>query len=261
MRLIVAWAGAAFLAQSSPFAQSFSPAAPASSGQIAPAQMREPDRQWSITVDLLGLFSAEGAGALEDAMRSAHFADSSPGFFFGPTPTPFSSTSCQGFLLRSCGAGLPAFEVARQLKNSWSIGGLFSRSVIATTIGYHEAGVQNLQLDHRVDSVGAVLSIGNHAREVGVGPALHIVQISQTAPGSKPAWTDHPKLGFVARARATVPAQSRIFLDLRAEYHFTGHATIGPYTPAGFGGSPATFPSTPVAFNYWFGAAGAGVRF
>jgi len=260
VRLIIVLVGAGFLAQSSAFAQSLSSAASASSAQTAPAQTPEPDRRWSVSVDLLGFFSTGGAGELEDAMRSAHFGDTIPGFF-GPTPTPFSGTSCQGFLPRSCGAGLPAFEVDRQLKNPWSIAGVFSRTVIATTAGYHDAGVQYLDLDHRVDSVGALLSIGNHAGELGIGPALHIVQISQTAPGGNQAWTDHAKLGFIARARATVPARSRIFLDLRAEYHFTGHATIGPYTPAGFGGSPATFPSTPVAFNYWFGAAGAGVRF
>ena len=196
-------------------------------------------------------------------MRSAHFGDTIPGFLiFGPSPRPFSVTSCQGFLLRSCGAGLPAFEVARQLKNPWSIAGAFSRTVIATTHGYHDAGGQFLDLGHRVDSVGALLSIGNRAGQIGIGPALHIVHTGEDVdlPQTE-VWINHTKLGFMARARATVPARSRIFLDLRAEYHFTGQVTIGPYMPAGYGGSPATFPSTPVTFNYWFGAAGAGVRF
>jgi len=260
-RLIIVLVGAGFLAQSRAFAQSLPLAAAASRSQTAPAQTPEPGR-WSISVDLLGFFSAGGAAELEDAMRSAHFGDTIPRFIFGPTPTPFSGTSCQGFLLRSCGAGLPALEVARELKNPWSIAGAFSRTVIATTSGYHDAGAQFLDVDHRVDSVGALLSIGNRAGQIGIGPALHVVHISESVPVTETeAWTNHTKLGFLARARATVPARSRIFLDLRAEYHFTGQVTIGPYMPAGSGGSPATFPSTPVAFNYWFGAAGAGVRF
>jgi hypothetical protein len=106
--------------------------------------------------------------------------------------------------------------------------------------------------------------MGRPAAQIGIGPALHVNRIREGVEpsGLEKAWTNHTTLGFVARGRVAVPARSRLFVDLRAEYHFTGHVDVGPYTPAAlFGGNPLTLPSTPVSFNYGFIAVGPGIRF
>jgi hypothetical protein len=262
-RLVVVVVAAWLMAPPTTFAQSsLSAAAPDDQG-ASPVPAR-PDRRWSIAVDPLGGVIAGGAGDLEEAMRSAHFGDRSR--VFGTVGHPYSTRGCQVVLvLRSCGESrLPAFEVDRRMKGPWSLAMLFSRTPVAATTGYQGGANQYLTLEDQVDSLGALLSTGGRRGQVGLGPALHVARVRTSGLpfGVESAWTTRRKLGFMARARATVPGRSRVFLDVRAEYHYTGRVPVGPYASIPIvEGTPVTFPPTSARFNYWFIGLGPGLRF
>lgn len=262
--LVVVAIAAWLVAQASAFAQAPPSAAPVAADQKAAAPSSRADRRWSIAIDPLGGVLAGPAGDLEEAMRSANFGDASHGF--GTVSHPYSTRGCQVVLvLRSCGESrIPAFEIDRRFNGPWSIAMLFSRMPMGATTGYHGGADQYLTVEDQIDSFGALLSTGGRAAQLGLGPALHVARVRTSGLpfGVESDWTTRTKLGFMARARATVPARSRVFLDLRVEYHFTGRMPVGPYASIPiFAGSPVTFPPTAAAFNYWFIGIGPGLRF
>ncbi len=168
--LIVVLVVTGLVAPSIAVAQSSPSAAGVPIGQSVAAPAPAPDRRWSVIVDLLGAASAGPARDLEDSMRSAHFDDTLAGFS-GPISSPTSGRDCQVVLFLGCGGDLPAFEVDRRLKRGpWSIAVLFTRTPVGEVRGYH-APFQFLNLEHRVDSLGALLSLGNRGGQIGIGPA------------------------------------------------------------------------------------------
>jgi hypothetical protein len=209
------------------------------------------DRRWAVDVDLLSM-SVGGATSFENGMRASHFNDTIADYASGIS-TPTSNNLCDGLILRrGCGGELPNVEIARNLNNGWSVSVLLTRTS-GLTSGERSAALQILSLDHRVDSVGALVSIGRRA-QLGLGPALQIVRVRESAgpSGVEKPWTDHVKLGFVVRGTVAVPERSRIFFTLRAAYQFTGHIDVGPYTPQSINDKTITFPSTSTGFSYWY---------
>lgn len=240
------------VAQSSAKAQEGSSGAAASGGQDSVSAAR-PVRRWSITVDTGGT-SGGPARDIEDAMRAAHLDDASPGLG-SPVGHPFSNT---GF----AAIGFPALiEVRYRIREFWSLGVLFSDTPIGATLGYREPS-HYLSVDHSVTSVAAMLSAGQRFFQMGLGPALHV---ARARPGGNsaqpPPWSNSSKLGFIAQARAAVPAGSRVFLDLTLQYRFVGRVVVGPYASSGGVGFPVTFPPTGVQYNHWFVGVGTGLRF
>jgi hypothetical protein len=203
-----------------------------------------------MTFDTGGMFSGPGRG-IEDAMGIAHLDD---------------TCNCLGSLIRfpnTFKMGLPVLVEARyRIREPWSVGVLFGRSLIGQTSGYHDP-FQFVDVDYAVTSVAAVLSAGPRSFQIGLGPALHIARSRRGASegGQPPAWSDQSKVGFIAQARVTVPAGSRVFLDLTLQYHFVGRVVVGPYSDSGGVGFPVTFPPTSVQYNHWFVGAGPGLRF
>jgi hypothetical protein len=199
--------------------------------------------------DTGGMFGGPGLG-IEDAMRLAHLDD---------------TCNCLGSLDRfphtSFKMGLPVLVEARyRIREPWSVGVLFGRSLIGQTSGHHDP-FQFVDVDYAVTSVAAMFSAGPRFIQIGLGPAVHIARSRRGASGGgQPLpWSARSKVGFIAQARATVPADSRFFLDLRLQYHFVGRVIVGPYSDSG--GAGVTFPPSSVQYNHWFVGAGPGLRF
>jgi len=240
------------VAQSSAKAQEGSSGAAASGGQDTVSAARQ-ERRWSIAVDIGGTSSGP-ARDIEDAMRAAHLDDASPGFG-GAVGHPFSNTGfgAIGFAV--------SVEARYRISQPWSVGVLFNDTPIGMTAGYRIPS-QYVYVDHSVTSVAAMLYAGPRFFQMGLGPALHVARARPGgSSGPPPSWSNTSKLGFIAQARAAVPAGSPVFLDLTLQYRFVGRVVVGPYAASGGVGVPATFPPTGVRYNHWFVGVGTGLRF
>lgn len=156
-------------------------------------------------------------------------------------------------------------EAQYRISQPWSVGVLFGRLLNGSMHGYGVPLGKDLEVDYRVTSAAVLLSAGPSDFQIGLGPALHHVQSrpDTTSGSAPPPWADQWKVGFIAEARAMVPARSLGFLDLTVKYSFVGDEVVGPYSSGSdiLGGPPATIPPTRVKFNHWFVGAGFGVRF
>jgi hypothetical protein len=217
-------------------------------------------RRLTFSVDT-GQPSSGPAHDLEAAMHTAGFTDASPGFFGPPIDHPFSRN---GFWE----IGRPmALESSYALSPSLSVGVAGSQTPIGETFGYRSAGMQYLNLQYRVTTVGVVVLRTYSFFRFGGGPALHWTQMrNDPAPEPDPAarnpsWSSHSRVGFIGIAGVRLPSETRVYLDLSVQYRHLGRTAVGPFTPTSYGISATPLPASEAQFSHWFLAFGPGVRF
>lgn len=204
---------------------------------------------WSVSVLGAGAVGG-GARGLEKAMRATGFDKNSGCFLFcgsgDNTGHPHSSVG-SGWLI----------DVHRGFRSRKKMGFLVSKTG-GETFGYD--GSQFLFIRHTVMTYATVFSLQAFpALRIGLGPALHRVG-SQKSSGLDTKIRHQSRLGLVADLAVVFPADTRFFLDVRAQYRLVGSADVGPFEEEGFD-QVSSFPASRVGFNHGFFGAGFGVRF
>lgn len=242
--LLVAVCGARSGAQAQPAASG--PAAPGvpAAAPGSPAPMR----RLSVIFTTGGTSGGPG-GDIEQAMHAAGL--------------DYAGLFGNGYPHSESGDGLPAMvEAQYRIKQPWSVGVLYGRSMIGSTTGNGPNIGPIIRVNYAVTSVAAMLSAGPPFLQIGIGPALHRAKFSQGYPGEPQLqWSEHWKTGFIAQARAMMPTRSRAFLDLTVKYSYVGSVVVGPYSGTDWQGQVLTFPPTSVKYNHWLIGLGPGLRF
>ena len=220
-------------------------------GALAQDAGAEASRPWEVIVSL-GAPLAAPSDEIEAAMAGAGFGDES----FG-TDHPFSSSSEVAW----------AASVRRRIRPRVDVELLATRATMGTTLGYHGTGFatgHHLFLSHSVTTIAPLARYRLGAAHVGAGPAAGRVRIERTdSQGESLAEdTEAWKLGAVLDAGLSVPQDSRLFFEGRAQYRWLPATEVGPFT--GGNGLPDDIPSTLPAFevdmSHAYLSVGMGVR-
>jgi opacity protein-like surface antigen len=114
-----------------------------------------------------------------------------------------------------------------------------------------------LIVDHGVTTVASIVSFEEGPLQLGLGPALYRVRVSDD-PGGNRAVASTTRLGLLADAGVQLPWNSRFFVDLRAQYRLVGSTSFGPVETGLF--DETSFPGMTVSFNHAYIAIGFGFR-
>jgi len=221
-------------------------------GLAGHVQAQEADKTHTFQASVLfGKSSVRAGQELESAMTAAGFADNTYGWSSGNVP--FTSEGSPN-----------TFMAHYRVRSRFSAGVIVASTGESETIGWHDLA-QSLHVDHGARSIAVTASAKFKVLRLEFGPAWNQTRIlhsgSAAIPGNSSSWNKENKLGFIAGATLTLPVVSIICLDAGLQYRYIGSSVAGPYTPAAWAGTQATFPATNINFSHWFFGFGPSIRF
>ena len=215
--------------------------------QDSKGETRRSLRRWSFSYSIGGVGGGP-AGDLENGMIAGGFADSSGGLFSHKViEHPFSTAGASKTL-----------QVHYLFKGHLSVGAVWSQSEFGETLGYHSPGCY-LFIDGSAETYAAVIAINSDGFRLGLGPSWNRIKAFRSDAGNPAGEKVANRLGLLFDVSLCIPARSRVFVELAAQYKFVGNMSVGPYV-ASYLGASATFPSTKANFNHFVIGLGLGFR-
>lgn len=210
----------------------------------AVASKSTPARRWAVSISI-GWSWGNSHSALERSLTAGGFNDPFPCLIFCGSvaePEPSSTGGLVTSTLALSYAVRPSLDVRLQEMSA----------DLGETSGYNaaSASARFLSLHQAVRSIAAfpVVNLGGILR-IGVGPALHFVNVSRTdSPGGPPFKATR----FGAVVYGGLTTRRRVFLEVSAQYIYVPSVDVGPI---------ATMPLTHVVFTHPTLSASLGVRF
>lgn len=208
----------------------------------------------------LGGFPTGPYDEIEKAMISSGWNQSSSCIFF--------CTGSISYPRSNKGAG-QTFNLNYKLTNGNSLGLIYSVSNIGSTTGHQrDLSTYYLTIDYSVRQIATIYSIQFNNVQIGLGPAFYSIQLWDEHRGRSEPVQQHNKVGLLFDGSISIPADSHLYLELKAQYRLTGKVEIGPFQETGFyfdDGEFITtykeFPSSKVNYDHIFIGLGLGVRF
>lgn len=113
-----------------------------------------------------------------------------------------------------------------------------------------------------VTTVSARICLGGAQLRAEWGPALHLVEMRDMPGTGAGGTTRKTKFGFVMGAGASIPPDSRVFLDLGVQYRVLGTARRGGFLASfpGDSSSTLTLPKRSIPLSHAVITMGLGVR-
>jgi hypothetical protein len=200
--------------------------------------------RWAV-IFFVGGARAGPADAIELALRYAGWDEPLLNLVTGDAVEHPRSTSGEASLMLAAG-----YRISDRLFAELVI----SRVQTGETAGFRDP--VRLRIEHAVFSVAPIIATRLAVLRLGVGPAVHFINV-RSRPGSQSDWAT--KIGLLAQVGIFYPMRSAVFIEVRGQYRWVGDKEIGPF--ADIGGGLRDFPASAVDFAHAFVAAGIGLRF
>ncbi len=184
----------------------------------------------------------------------------------------FRPYSYQRFPMSATGdAGSLGISLSYRFAPRHAVALAWEHEALARTLGHHTAPNPSyldtsrdlfLETAVEVTTVSARICLGGAPLRAEAGPALHFVEMrDRPGPGTGET-TRETKFGFVMGAGASIPPDSRVFLDVGVQYRGLGTVRRG-VLPASFPGdssSTLTLPGRSIPLSHAVITMGLGVR-
>jgi hypothetical protein len=132
-------------------------------------------------------------------------------------------------------------------------GAFYSGNLIGWTTGYDN---NYIDINYSVSTIAAMAWYKYYNISLGLGPAIFLTNAYENKVFNNNKNYESTRIGLVAEAGITYPAQSTFFVSVIAQYRFTGDVNIGPFEVNDL---PA-LPKFNVSYNHVFVGFGAGIR-